>query len=106
MSTNYILINRNLSNGQQSWVLDEIGELGDNKLRTQIRRNAYNDQSTARISVWTGIENGWTEVASLPITECACSSVSYTTKTLAFAEHEMFDADVERLVGLAAAVLA
>lgn len=104
-----IIINRNLSNGNQSWNYDEIVEvpsttLGNpDKLRVEIRRNSYDDQSFARVSFWTPA--GWSTVAALPIADCRCAAVSYTSKSLTMSQQEAFDLDSERLIDIAMAVI-
>ena len=47
------------------------------KLRADIRRNAYDDQSHARLEAWTE-EHGWETVRSHPITAMKIAPHSYT----------------------------
>jgi len=73
------LIQKNLYNQNQSWnYLEIIEDTHGNRLRISVRRNAYEEQSHAKVERWDG--NQWQFVTSIPITECACYDISYVTK--------------------------
>lgn len=80
------LISQNIYNQSQSWHFREIREYwlahyGWRKVRSNIQRNAYDDQSYARIEAWSD-ENGWLIIESFPITGYLARKLSYTQKEL------------------------
>lgn len=100
-NTDLKVINTEFFNSNQSWNYDRIVKVDDDlKLRVQIRRNAYDKQSSATVSAWT-TEKGWAIVASRPITECQCAAASYVMT----ATQELFDADADALINVALGVL-
>lgn len=110
--SNYATISRSCWNANQSWNLDRIvkvlgpirtGSGPARKLRVEIRRNSYDDQSHARVSVWT--EGGWAVVAQKPIGECRSSAVHYTTRELTDTQEFLFDRDADELLDIAVQVI-
>lgn len=96
-------IQRDFFKHMQSWCLTLITEEQcGTKLRVQIRRNAYDDQSQAVCSVWSTTRREWTEVVRKPITACRCASVSYVTPA---PDQALFDADADMLRAMALLVI-
>jgi len=62
-------------NQNQSWNYERTVNVDGTKLRVQIRRNAYDMQSFARVHIWDG--SNWNVVCSRPISECTCKTISY-----------------------------
>ena len=60
----------------QSWYWQEIRDYGGVKLRANIQRNAYDDQSYANIEQFSD-QKGWLVIASHPITKYSVSKMSY-----------------------------
>lgn len=91
-------------NAEQSWYFERIvkaGCWGSTKLRVKIRRNAYDDQSFARVYLWTKTE--WSLVAERPITDCECRRLSYTLRGGVSARD--FENDYAALIATALAVI-
>jgi hypothetical protein len=70
-------------------VLDHKGT----RFRVEIRRNAYDDQSWARVDRWNGEE--WKRVVHAPISACLCKEVSYAARN---PTQELFEKDADRLL--------
>lgn len=87
------LISERIWNADQSWYFERTVQVGVVKLKVKIRRNAYNDQSYARVERWNGEE--WKIVVTAPITECQCQSLSYVTRGVNLAD---FEKDYTRLL--------
>lgn len=103
------LIQEDFWNAHQSWCYEAITDHGGERLRVKIRRNAYDDQSSAICERWTGDE--WKQVVSRPIEHMACTAVSYTDKpvnhgtTSRTVEAELFLMDADDLRSRALAVI-
>lgn len=90
-------------NSDQSWHYEKIVVHPDGfRFRVQIKRNAYDTQSYARVSTWT-TEEGWEVVTTDPIEVCACAGINYVMKNVRNAD---FKADAERLLDVAQEVVA
>lgn len=72
----YELIDISVKCQSQSWYWQEIRDYGGVKLRANIQRNAYDDQSYANIEQFSD-QKGWLVVASHPITKYSVSKMSY-----------------------------
>ena len=60
----------------QSWnYLEVFQDDSGQRFRIEIRRNAYDNQSYARIKRWDGSQ--WQFVTSVPLATCTCKDVSY-----------------------------
>jgi len=99
-------ISTRVFNQDQSWVFQRTVEIKARKnakhtLRINIRRNAYDNQSYAKVERWNGTE--WKNVVNAPITECECKGISYVDLNIS-ARH--FERDAERLVKEAEAIVA
>lgn len=78
----------------QSWWYERIVKIPTNrKLKVEIRRNAYDVQSYAKVEIWSGTK--WEEVVKVPITLCECQRISYASDTVLA---EDFHADANRLL--------
>ena len=90
-------ISERVYNQDQSWYFERTVTVTNSdviiKLRVSIRRNAYNDQSYARVDQWTA--TGWERVIDAPIMECDCSAISYTDNKPATC---LFKDDADRLL--------
>ena len=63
------------------------------KLKVNIRRNAYDHQSYARVHLWNGQQ--WNLLVDAPISECLCKDVDWIDKN---AKPSFFTADCNRLI--------
>ncbi len=66
-------------NGDQSLYGSRIVRWGSELLRASIRRDAYDNQSSAVVEVWC-IGRGWREVQRVPIQDLPVAACSYVTK--------------------------
>jgi hypothetical protein len=89
-------------NANQSWYYKALWTSGDYRLQVNIRRNAFEDQSYARVEVWSAAELKWSTVVSQPITLMVCKKVSYVQENVTIRN---FAADEESLLDEAAIVL-
>lgn len=64
----------------QSWYYTNYLVAEDQSFRIDIERNAYDQQSHARIYRWDGSQ--WQLVYSEPIQLCECVKISYTDKNI------------------------
>jgi hypothetical protein len=94
---------RRVWHANQSWNYEAIIDAGYSfPLRVEVRRNAYDEQSFARVSAWGGPEQGWAHIAARAGVELACRVVSYTERDVA---PERFAADEAALLSDAQFVL-
>lgn len=99
-------ISTRVYNQDQSWYFQRTAEIkarGNKKhtLRVNIRRNAYDNQSYAKVERWNGTE--WKNVVNAPITECECKGIAYVDNGIS-ARH--FEKDSDRLVQEAESIVA
>jgi hypothetical protein len=59
-----LTITRTLTRSEQSWQLLHVFQVGQQRFRVEIKRDAYDFQSWARIERWDG--QRWREVHRLP----------------------------------------
>lgn len=59
-------------NRDQSWNYEWTGQIGKQKFRVRIRRNAHHEQSYARVFIWDPVSLKWNSVVDSPIGECDC----------------------------------
>jgi len=78
----------------QSWFYRRIVMRNGYKLRVDIKRNAYDVQSFARVKVWNRERLSWNWVCGCPITECDCKAISYVKKDPSM---DIFRKDGEKL---------
>lgn len=71
------------------------------RIRVDIRRNAHDDQSHARVELWA--KDRWSAVVDVPITELACARLWYGQEIPATVAH--FRADAAKLEQEAMCVL-
>jgi len=107
------MIQEDLWNANQSWCYESITEHGEGvRLRVKIRRNAYDNQSSAICERWDG--DAWKQVVSRPIEQMECSVVSYTDLPVGYAkpttcrkvDPDLFLMDADDLRSRALAVIA
>ena len=82
----------------QSWYFERTVSLREGttksiKLKVSIRRNAYDNQSYARVYMWDGTK--WNQVVNSPITECVCKIISYVNLNITVVH---FEDDYTRLL--------
>lgn len=94
-------ISERFYNQSHSWNYERTVKIGSRKVRVQIRRNAYDQQSYARTHVWAG--DAWNLVCSRPISECKCSTVSYVNDG---ATDRLFKKDADSIIEETVEVLA
>ena len=97
-------IDLSIYNANQSWYYSEIRQydilgVGTPRLRANIRRNAFDHQSYARIEKWSETQ-GWLMISEHHISEFPASKVSYTTKELVTEEVEYLRDSAERLFAI------
>jgi hypothetical protein len=86
-------------NHSQSWNYDLIVVSSGVRYRVEIRRNAYDFQSWAKVSRWDGTK--WHPVYNEPIESCRCKSISYVERDV---QHDVFRPDALRLLETAIAI--
>src|SRR5262245_23806588 len=64
----------------QSWNFERIVELEGRKVKVEIRRNAYDDQSYLRGFVLDPVHLCWNTLVNLPISGACCRAASYGRK--------------------------
>jgi hypothetical protein len=78
----YEVVSERLWLQSQSWKFQVIvkmpGHPVPRKFRVRIKRNAYDDQSHAKVEVWAN--NKWESVSSMPIQDCKCAVISYVVR--------------------------
>lgn len=94
------LISELCYNQNQSWNFDRYIEVNGVKLRIQIIRNAYDNQSRAQVEKWSG--DKWEHVYYEPITCCACIRISYVDKNITVKD---FEIDYTRLLNIALKII-
>lgn len=81
----------------QSWYFERViayaSPTRSFKLKVDIRRNAYDNQSHARVCQWDGTK--WQIVVDAPIAECECKKISYVSPNVKSLD---FEADSIRLL--------
>lgn len=95
-------IDLSVQNANHSWIWQQIREYSNkqvHRLRANIRRNAYDNQSYANIEKWSD-ERGWVIISSHPVTDYPCAKVSYVTKELTDNDHESFIRTAEELFAI------
>ena len=85
-------------NANQSWNYEWLGKAGSHSVRVVIRRNAYDDQSFAKVDRFDG--SAWKTIVSKAITFCECVELSYTDKRKGATERatDLFIDDRESLL--------
>lgn len=91
-------ISEQVYNENQSWYFERVVEVkakGGKKhvLQIDIRRNAYDNQSYAKVKRWNGEE--WKQVIHQPISRCECKGISYVQGGIRVSH---FENDAKRLM--------
>lgn len=77
-----VVVKDDVRNGTQSLYAERIVRVGDLKLRAEVKRDAYDFQSYARVSAWTTKE-GWEIVTTIPFEKTLLkASVAYALAPL------------------------
>jgi hypothetical protein len=95
------------SNSSQSWHYTSHWHAvtRDVMLRVSIRRNAYDEQSFARVEAFDKTKNEWNTIGSVPFTSTACQEVSYVMRSLTPGQKALFERDAKRLLDLAMVII-
>jgi hypothetical protein len=92
-------------NRDQSWYFETVIQFNNGvkqfTLKVNIRRNAYDNQSCAKVYFWDGTK--WNVIVDAPITECECKKISYVTNNVTTND---FTADSDRLLKEALQIVA
>jgi hypothetical protein len=103
----YEVVSEKLYNMNQSWNYKLIVVVGrgknKHKLRVDIRNNAYDFQSHAKISRWDG--DKWYFVTSKPIEDCSCEAAVYVLRLDEHFDISIFRKDAIDLIEEAKAVV-
>jgi hypothetical protein len=83
-----------------SWCYQKVVHDNGHTLRVDIRRNAYDEQSHARVERWSGTK--WEFVWDKPISACACQTTSYTAENVS---PKVFAEDALDLISTAKKIL-
>lgn len=93
-------------NTDQSWNYQVHFLTGNGvMLRISIRRNAYDNQSHARVEAFDGAGLKWNPLGSIPFETCACKTISYVQKQLTGSDMVLFEQDADRLLQMALVIL-
>ena len=79
--------------GGQAWNYEGHVRNDEHSLRVTIRRNAFDEQSWARVHRWDGTQ--WQLVLNKPICHCHCKTLSYVQPNVKVAD---FKKDTEELL--------
>ena len=77
----------------QSWIFNGVYRNNSGMYEVEVRKNAYADQSWAKVSVWG--RDGWNLFVELPVEEWYDDLPSYTKSTLS-RDDKVFFEDVRR----------
>lgn len=109
--TSWKLISQNIYNESDSWHFREIREYpattrGERniRLRANVKRNAYADQSFVRIEQWSDV-NGWLIIESFPINDYDARILSYVMRELTSEYSYALDATADQLFEIAEAFI-
>ena len=78
MKDNYTAIDTTTYCASQSWYYTEVRKYGDDLVRVEVKRNAYDHQSYIALDKWVSI--GWQTMIMHPVTGTPVENVSYTGK--------------------------
>lgn len=84
---------------------ERIVRTGDLKLRAEVRRDSYPDQSYARVSAWTAHE-GWKVVTTIPFDCSAMKDASYYAEEALREFIPIVKKDLDKLIALGIDTLA
>ena len=80
-------LKRKVWNSNQSWYFESLHETDKGeKLRVDIRRNAYDNQCHARVMIFNSDEKKWNHLNSIFITDLPCSGISYVQDGITVAQ--------------------
>lgn len=95
-----MVISEQCYNNSASWYYTVVLDQKGHKFRIEIRRNARDDQSYAKISRWDGSQ--WQFVHDKSITSCDCHRISYVQEGVTI---EDFSVDANVLLKVALAIV-
>jgi hypothetical protein len=84
----------------QAWVYIKVVEECGYKFRVEIRRDAYDDRSIAKVEKWSGA--AWEFVHSIPIEDCVCKKISYVMTNVSYDD---FRSDSHKLIETAKSIV-
>jgi hypothetical protein len=79
----------------QSWYYKKVIGIGKKTFKIEIRRNAMDGQSYAKVFIYDKTSSKWNEIILAPIMECECKKVSYIHKDV---QPSAFTNDAKRLL--------
>ena len=82
-------------NLSQSWHYKHVVAIGKLTFKVYIKRNAYDFQCEASVSVYDINSQKWNRIVSAPIAECECKKISYVQKNV---QSSAFANDAKRLL--------
>ncbi len=94
-----VRISTDLFHSQQSWYYNRYFKVGDTKIRTRIRRNAYDFQSYAIVERWNGEE--WKEILSRPFSAMMFKDAPSYAEQLTAEQKGFFEFDADALLLMA-----
>lgn len=92
-------------NASQSLWFEQHFAFDGELLRVQIRRNAYNDQSSATVCCWSPLSRGWNHLCQLHIEALPISQASYVESSASSAVSHLFAHSAKQLLARATAIL-
>lgn len=99
--TEVVTIHERFEQQNQDLIAERVVAVGQDRVKAYVRRNSYDSQSYATVSVWTAA--GWDRVATLPWDEVVTRQYTYVTKGPAWTVAA--DVDLGRLVAIGVAFL-
>lgn len=83
-------VSEEFTNRSQSWIFSGVYRTAHGLYEVEVRKNAYPDQSWAKISIWSPTDKGWEYFVSLPTEKWYTTTPSYTRKALTDADKGSF----------------
>lgn len=82
------IVSEDFFNRNQSWCYAGIFRNRDATVRVDVRANAYEEQSEAKVSVWGS--DGWAFFASLPTAEWYADAPRYVKRELTVEDEDVY----------------
>lgn len=93
------LLDAKLWNASQSWSTECLYDLGGKRVRTTIRRNAYDEQSHINAYLWSPDESRWNLAVSIPfaLAPKRLKSLSYVSRAESVSLEDFAEAEQQLL---------
>ena len=95
-------LHQDVYRGSQSWCYKAVWEYGEERLKVDIKRDAYDCQSHARAYVWSRSKQEWSPISDIHISQSEFKSISYVSDNVTAAN---FERDEEALLDRALTVI-